>query len=88
MKALQSRVGIEYNHLRSQREPKPLSKEIESYLNPREPESEKRIAKIAREKLESGVSADLTTRVSEAVESAIFQEFHKGIDNQIRGYWT
>lgn len=64
----------------------PLAKEIEEYLAPIQPESRERIAKIALEKMEGIASPDLAVRVTEAVEAAILEEFHKGVDKRLRSY--
>jgi hypothetical protein len=65
-----------------------LHPEIKEYLSPWDPESRERIAKIALEKMEGVESKDLAARVTEAVESAILGELHKGIDKQMRGYMS
>lgn len=64
-----------------------LYAEINDYLSPWTAESRDRIIKIALEKME-GVSstADLAAKVTEAAEGALLEEFHKGIDKQMRGY--
>ena len=64
-----------------------LCPEISEYLQPGTGESRECIVKLAIEKMQ-GVSpkADLGARVTEAAEAALLEEFHKGIDQQMRGY--
>jgi hypothetical protein len=63
-----------------------LYSEIEGYLGPSQPGSRERIVKLALAKLEGVRSTDLAAKVSEAVESTILGELHKGIDGQMRSY--
>jgi hypothetical protein len=60
--------------------------EIEDYLAPTDPERRERIVNTALEKTRGVTCVDLAVKVSEAVESAIFEQFHKGIDKQLRDY--
>ncbi|KAH0137756.1 hypothetical protein KCU67_g15667, partial [Aureobasidium melanogenum] len=63
-----------------------LGDEIQDYLAPGRPSSKGRIAKTALEKLEGVASTDLAVKVIEAVEEAILDEFHKGVDQKLRSY--
>jgi hypothetical protein len=63
-----------------------LNHEIARHLRPWDSNCRDRIIKIALEKFEGVVSTDLTAKVTEAVESAILGELHKGIDKQMRDY--
>ncbi|KAI4746486.1 hypothetical protein E4T50_03184 [Aureobasidium sp. EXF-12298] len=63
-----------------------LGDEIQDYLAPGRPSSRGHIAKIALEKLEGVASTDLAVKAIEAVEEAILDEFHKGVDQKLRSY--
>ncbi|KAH0230961.1 hypothetical protein KCV06_g6032, partial [Aureobasidium melanogenum] len=63
-----------------------LGDEIQHYLAPERPSSRERIVKIALEKLEGVASTDLAVKVTEAVEEAILDEFHKCVDQKLRSY--
>lgn len=80
MDKLQNRLGHPKIHPE-------LYAEIRDYLSPSQSGSRERIVKLAVEKMK-GVSptADLGAIVTEAAEAALLEEFHKGIDKQMRGY--
>ncbi|KAH0353945.1 hypothetical protein KCU83_g2694, partial [Aureobasidium melanogenum] len=82
MDALQNRMG------RTHIGPKPLTNEIAAYLNPGIPESRELITKMALEKMAGVTSGDLTAQATEAVESAIVEEFQKGINKQLREFMS
>ena len=63
-----------------------LGGEIKEYLAPSQTGSREHIAKIALEKVEGNASIDLAARIADAVQSAILEEFHKGIDQRMRSY--
>jgi hypothetical protein len=63
-----------------------LHAEISSYLQPSQSSSRERIVKNAIEKMKGVSSTDLGARVTEAAEVALLEEFHKGIDKQMRRY--
>ncbi|KAI5239029.1 hypothetical protein E4T43_07006 [Aureobasidium subglaciale] len=62
----------------------PLQVEIRSHLSPDGATIRRRVADIAYQKMEHVNSPDLAARVTEAVESAILEEFQKGINKQMR----
>ncbi|CAD0114175.1 unnamed protein product, partial [Aureobasidium uvarum] len=64
--------------------PKPLRTEIQEYLAPHDPRSEERIVRLAHEKMAGVTSGDYTAKITEAVMSAIVEEFQKGIEKQLR----
>lgn len=59
---------------------------ISTYLQPSQSAPRVRIAQNALKKWEGASSTDLAARVTEAAETAILEEFHKGIDKELRGY--
>ncbi|CAD0084823.1 unnamed protein product [Aureobasidium vineae] len=63
-----------------------LSKEIDQHLEPGQTSSRERIARVALEKLDGVASVDLAVKVTEAIEAAILEEFHKGIDQKMHMY--
>jgi hypothetical protein len=63
-----------------------LYSEILNYLRPSQSSSRECIVKNAIEKMKGVSSTDLGARVTEAAEAALLEEFHKGIDKQMRGY--
>lgn len=63
-----------------------LCGEIETYLRPFDANFRELFIKMALKKMEGVSSTDLSAKVSEAVESAILEVLHKGIDGQMRGY--
>lgn len=63
-----------------------LGNQTTEYLAPAQTDSRERIVKIALEKMKGVESVDLAVRVTEAVEEAILDEFHKGIDRRLREY--
>ncbi|KAI5273603.1 hypothetical protein E4T47_03220 [Aureobasidium subglaciale] len=62
----------------------PLQLQIRSHLSPDGATIRQRVADIAYQKMEHVNSPDLAARVTEAVESAILEEFQKGINKQMR----
>ena len=63
-----------------------LYNEILNHLQPGQSSSRERIVKSAIEKMKGVLSTDLGAKVTEAAEAALLEEFHKGIDKQMRGY--
>jgi hypothetical protein len=63
-----------------------LVPEIKGYLSPWESASRERNFNTAVEKMEGVAGTDLAARVTKAAETALLEEFHKGIDEQMRGY--
>ncbi|KAH0382696.1 hypothetical protein KCU92_g6009, partial [Aureobasidium melanogenum] len=79
-------VKMKMDKLQSRSSRSALYWEIEDYLAPTDPERRERIVNTALEKTRGVTCVDLAVKVSEAVESAIFEQFHKGIDKQLRDY--
>jgi hypothetical protein len=79
-------VNIKMNKLATKTYTARLHPDIVEHLAPSQPTSRERIIKIALENMEGATSTDLTAKVSQAVESAILDEFHKGVDKQMRDY--
>ncbi|KAG9528290.1 hypothetical protein KCU93_g4385, partial [Aureobasidium melanogenum] len=79
-------VKMKMDKLQSRSSSSDLYWEIRNYLAPTDPERRERIVNTALEKMRGVTCVDFAVKVSEAVESAIFEQFHKGIDKQLRDY--